>query len=71
MSAEWFSGLVHFALHPWRQGDQFWLRPSAQMGLAGSKSLSGNIAKTVFATGLGKELLHVGGDWVWRDKVGF
>lgn len=52
-------------------GDQFWLRPSAQMCLAGSKSLSGNIAKAVFATGLGKELLNVDGDWVWRDKVGF
>ena len=41
------------------------------MFLAGSKSLSGNIAKAVFATGLGKELLHVGGDWVWREKAGF
>lgn len=33
------------------------------MCLAGTKSLSGNTAKAVFATGLGKELLHVGGDW--------
>lgn len=41
------------------------------MCLAGSESLSGNIAKAVFATGLGKELLNVDGDWVWRDKVGF
>jgi len=41
------------------------------MCLAGLKSLSGNIAKAVFATGLGKEWLHVGGDWVQRDKVGF
>lgn len=41
------------------------------MCLAGSESLSGKTAKAAFATGLGKELLCEGGNWVWRDKVGF
>lgn len=35
------------------------------------KSFSGNTAKAVFATGLGKDLLHVCGDWVWTDEEGF
>lgn len=38
------------------------------MHLAGSESLAGNAARAVFVTALGKELLHVGGVWVWRDR---
>lgn len=38
------------------------------MHLAGSESLSGNAARAVFVTALGKELLRVGGVWVWRDS---
>lgn len=35
------------------------------------KSLSGNTAKAVFATGLGKELLHECGDGIRTDEEGF